>query len=651
MSKKTPSSDLELGLELPITRRDFVGHTLVGTGASLLSMKAPALMAEPSAQQASPGLLGPDWTGPGGSGDYARANGNTHEQVNAAHALRDGQLNSWIDQAEDLDELFDLVIVGGGFSGFGAAFAFQEEAGDNKRCLILDNSAIFGGEAKQNEFLVDGEYLYAPQGSNSFVVHTDEPSFPELWHKLGLPTEFEFETPSGTDKDIRFAPDNFGPMMKWPERASTGYFYDNASGGTWIRDAQKNQFRDAPITADLKKDLNDVLHNRIKPRGLKQNWERELDSMTYHDFLVRHLGVSADVLYQYIDPYFASASFGVSGDAISAYGAYKLQMPGTLGHLSRQQRAAYENRDFYSFPGGNSTMLRHLVKAIAPEAIRGDMSLSDIGYGPVNFAGLDKPGKPFRIRLEATVINVRHDRQADGNEYVSIVYFKNGKSYRVRARAVVMSSGGWITRRVVADLPDSMREAFQQFHHTPMLTVSVALRNWRFLESLGISAARWFNSFSWYANIRRPMIVDGSSAPLHPDKPAVMTLYVPFIQFSGKPLQVQASMGRAELMSRSYRDYEREIRQQLVNMFGPHGFDPRRDIAGIVLNRWGHAYIAPQPGFYFGTEGQASPREVVNEGYGRIAFGHSEITGFQAWSSGYAQGRRAIEKILDYALA
>ena len=32
-------------------------------------------------------LLGPEWTGPGGIGDYIRSNGNTHEVVNAAHSM------------------------------------------------------------------------------------------------------------------------------------------------------------------------------------------------------------------------------------------------------------------------------------------------------------------------------------------------------------------------------------------------------------------------------------------------------------------------------------------------------------------------------------------------------------------------------------
>ena len=326
-------------MDIPITRRDFVGNTLVGAGAGLLAMKSPGLLAEgdSSGKKLSFADLGPDWTGPGGIGDYARANGNTHEEVNAAHALRDDKLKQSINTAKDTDEIYDLIIVGGGFSGFGAGYAFKEKIGDKKKCLILDNHAMFGGEAKQNEFIVDGYRLYGPQGSNSFVVHTDTPSFPDLWYKLGLPTEFEFEELSGTDKDIKFAPDNFGPMMKWPESASTGYFYDTGSNGKWVIDAQQNGFKDAPISENFRRELDDVLNNRIKPEGLSENWEEQFDSMTYHDFLVRKLNVSEDVLYKYIDPYFGSAAFGASGDAISAYAAYKLQMPGTVGHLSKEK--------------------------------------------------------------------------------------------------------------------------------------------------------------------------------------------------------------------------------------------------------------------------------------------------------------------------
>ena len=65
----------------------------------------------------------------------------------------------------------------------------------------------------------------------------------------------------------------------------------------------------------------------------------------------------------------------------------------------------------------------------------------------------------------------------------------------------------------------------------------------------------------------------------------------------------------------------------MTKMFSADGFVAERDIAGIILNRWGHAYISPQPGFHFGKDGEDAPRDVVKRGFGRIQFGHSELTG------------------------
>jgi spermidine dehydrogenase len=70
----------------------------------------------------------------------------------------------------------------------------------------------------------------------------------------------------------------------------------------------------------------------------------------------------------------------------------------------------------------------------------------------------------------------------------------------------------------------------------------------------------------------------------------------------------QQSAGRAELLATSFADYERRVREQLTEMFAATGFDAKRDIAGIVLNRWGHAYCSPQPGFFFGLDGKPLPR-------------------------------------------
>ncbi|MBI4166874.1 MAG: twin-arginine translocation signal domain-containing protein [Acidobacteria bacterium] len=49
-----------VGLGAKITRRDFIGATLIGTGAALLHAACPAAAQE----------LGPAWTGYGGVGDF-----------------------------------------------------------------------------------------------------------------------------------------------------------------------------------------------------------------------------------------------------------------------------------------------------------------------------------------------------------------------------------------------------------------------------------------------------------------------------------------------------------------------------------------------------------------------------------------------------
>jgi spermidine dehydrogenase len=143
-----------------ITRRDFLNGTLVGVGAALLGAAAPGH----ATRQAPAGVLKDAWTGYGGVGDYATSNGNVAAVREAAHLIRDKLTQAMMDDVEDTGEVYDMVIIGGGFSGIGAAYKFHKQFGDSKKCLILENHPVFGGEAKQNEFDVDGYRLYGPQG-------------------------------------------------------------------------------------------------------------------------------------------------------------------------------------------------------------------------------------------------------------------------------------------------------------------------------------------------------------------------------------------------------------------------------------------------------------------------------------------------------
>jgi spermidine dehydrogenase len=84
----------------------------------------------------------------------------------------------------------------------------------------------------------------------------------------------------------------------------------------------------------------------------------------------------------------------------------------------------------------------------------------------------------------------------------------------------------------------------------------------------------------------------------------------------------------------------------MVKMFSAGGFDPGKDIAGIVLNRWGHAYVNAGPGFYFGRNGKAAPRDILRQPLARVAFAHSELEGNQNWPAAVREARRAAEQVM-----
>ena len=82
--------------------------------------------------------LGPEWTGPGGIGDYAKSNGNTAEIVNAAHgAIRNHERDSGLHGAKDTGESYDLVVIGCGIAGLSAGYTYHK-ARPSSSVLMLD---------------------------------------------------------------------------------------------------------------------------------------------------------------------------------------------------------------------------------------------------------------------------------------------------------------------------------------------------------------------------------------------------------------------------------------------------------------------------------------------------------------------------------
>ena len=485
--KKNTCEDKLLGFDTDITRRDFIGSTIIGTGAGLLYANAPGLMRNASAQTLPVPLtgMGPDWTGPGGVGDYKDANGNTHQVLNDGHGIRNGAYEKAFKDAIDSGEVYDLVVVGGGFSGLSAAYRYHEDR-PNGSVLILDNHAIFGGEAKQNEFDVDGVRLWGPQGSNGSVFPPNRTK-PIGWHhhywdKLGLPQEFKYQAAKGLEKDLKIPKDVYSPMHIAWEQADLAHYHENHG---MVMNPWNTGFKDAPIADGLKRDLLQMeLYKGVPYR--KEDWHHWLDTMTYEEFL---------------DP---------SRRRFKRRGA--LSQPADRGHGLRtgngrdirifRLRVRPTGRDFLQtlcrtgrpvrvrLPGifprrqyGNCPPLRQGHDTGRPS--KGDNSLSAVLFNDVNWNELDRAGQPTRMRLSATVAGVTHDGSPNSAKSVSVIYYRDGKLHKVKAKNVVMASGQWVNRLVCKDLSPEYQDAMATFHHAPMHTINVALRNWKFLEKLG----------------------------------------------------------------------------------------------------------------------------------------------------------------------
>ncbi len=627
------SEDRDLGLDTSITRRDFLDAALLAAGAALLHTPAP-LLAQASAPSANPA-----WDGYGGVGDYARSHGNSWAALSTSHDLRDGKLANARARATDTGERYDLIVVGGGLSGLGAAVFFQKLRGG--RCLVLDNHALMGGEARRNEFDVDGVHLIGPQGSNNFGTRLPQSWAGDYWKELGLPhgtDAFEFQAWGPGVKPLEVTRDNYEFQLWWDEFSSHGFFFQENSGAMrLVRDAFRSGLPDTPWSEKLR---GDYMRWRSNPKVYDgPDLARWLDGMTYEQLLTRELGLDPAVA-RYADPILAAAAGGLGSDVISAQCAAQVSLPGTGNGRSVSHSLSEQLPFAASFPGGNDGIMRHVLKKLVPRAIVGD-GFAGILNGRLRFAELDKAGIPTRIRLGATAIRVTNLPNGD----VEVVYSVGGTLHKTTAAGVVMANGAWSSQHIVADVGDAHRAAFTDFVRAPMLVVNVALRRWRFMYDLGITAASYRDGFGFSCNIRQSMVAGDYRPQLHPDRPTVLTFYVPFDR-AGASLKDQAVSARTELLGSSYRDLERRIREQMVRLFSRGGFDARADIAGIVLNRWGHAFVCPAPGFYFGRNGKPAAPDVLRQAVGRVAFANAELHGHQNWRDATAEGKRAVEQLL-----
>ena len=637
--KTDPAQDRALGMATPIARRDFLNGALV-TGATAAAAAWPH--AAEAAPQDDAGYYPPSLTGMRGSHPGS---------FEAAHSLRDGTFWDKAAKPSGAEQDFDLVIVGGGISGLAAAY-FYRQARPRAKILILDNHDDFGGHAKRNEFNLDGRMGLM----NGGTLEIDSPRpysavAAGLIAALGIEpeklektcTDTGFYERQGMTMGLFLNREQFGRDALLPGMMTTPW---------------SELLKSAPLTDRVKADAARIqagLGDHLPGLSSVQKKDK-LSRISYGDYMVKIMGADPGVLPIFQDS--THDEWGVGIDAVSALDAWGFGLPGfdglklDPGTTPRMgfTPAGYEQGGSYKFhfPDGNASIARLLVRKLIPAALPGH-SAADIVTSKADYAEMDKPGNPVRIRLSSFVAGVRNTGGAGHPNGVELVYDRFGKLTRVRAKTAIMACYNMMIPYLCPEMPAAQKDGLHYMVKTPLIYTSVAIRNYRAWHKLGISNVYCPGSYHCTMRLDPATAIGGFKSVGDIDQPVLVHLVRTPCQ-PGLDEREQNRAGRAEILATSFETFERNIRDQMARILGPGGFNPTRDITAITVNRWPHGY-AYEYNYLFDpvwAPGQA-PHEVGRKPFGRIFIANSDSGAGAYTDVAIDQGHRAVREALETA--
>ena len=654
------ADDRALGMDRAISRRDFInGVSATAAGALLLPKWALAMEAgQDYAPELATGYYPPALTGM--RGDHAGS-------FEVAHALRDRRSID-LSAATHTGETYDLVVVGAGMSGLAAAYYFLKNVGRDARVLILDNHDDFGGHAKRNEFRHDGKLL----AINGGTLNIEAPfryfeTSKQLLHDIGVDLD-RFTTSNAKNRDLYrslgLGNAHFFDKETWGAdrlavRASGGR--GAAGGGAYSAEF----LAQTPLSAQAQKDML-RLYTKGQPDympGLSSAEKKNrLAQMSYQDYLLNVVKLDRQVLWFFM--HFGEGNFCVGADATPALFGWEMGQPGfeslhleptpdgVLADLPGPQhgRQRPDRGGAVHFPDGNATVARLLVRWLIPDAVPGT-TMEDVGAARVNYALLDRASQNARIRLNSTVVNVRHSGDVSSATEVVVSYNRGGKVADVRAKAVVMACWNMFIPYLAPELPVTQKEALSYGVKGPLVYTSVGVKNWTAWQKLGISNVNAPTMFHSGVALTEAVSLGELQHAQNPNEPVALHL-TKIPTAPGKPRKEQHRLGRAELLSTTFDTFERNIRDQLARILGAGGFDPARDIVAITINRWPHGYAytynsLADPMEWVYTSTNARPNVAARQPYGRITIANSDAGASPHTDTAFAEAHRAVGEVLE----
>ena len=642
--------------KLKITRRDFLdGVALMGGAAALSPLH---VFGEHSQDELSGGVYPPTLTG---------LRGNHPGSYDVAHALaRGGQRPT---QFEEVDYVYDLVVVGAGISGLTAAYLFRKGFGPEAKILLLDNHDDFGGHAKRNEFNTNGRTLLGVGGSLNLEQAAMGAAARSLLEEIGV----DFTSLRRSIEPDYMIHDVMSPHGLY--LTASVYGTDRAMNGQWnLTWAGAGDFQSAIRSLQLPPSDEQGLINLISgeqdflPGMSAQEREQFMHSTSYERFLSEHVGLSPEAV-QITEPWI-KALFGVSVASVSIYEALYSGAPGAAALLPpapeapdvdtangeaedpeaqdpEAQDPEAEDSGAYRYPlypDGNASVARLLVRHLIPRVTAGNTE-ENIVTSTFDYAQLDREGAPVRLRLNSTAVNVRN--RDDGLTEAS--YVVAGKAQTVRAKHCILAGYGGMVPHLCPELPPAQKENLAYGVKVPFICTNVLLRSGASIRKAGVSGYQCPGSFYSLVATAPPVSQGKFQPPTQVDDPLVVWM----IHAAAPPATGDQSSrdlyrsGRHQLLSMSFEDIEAATLSQLEGMFGATGFNAETDVEAITANRWAHGYAYEYMELHDPAwpEGEA-PHELGRAPIGRISIANSDSEAHAYVQSAIDAAIRAVDEVL-----
>jgi len=642
--------------KLKITRRDFLdGVALMGGAAALSPLH---VFGEHSQDELSGGVYPPTLTG---------LRGNHPGSYDVAHALaRGGQRPT---QFEEVDYVYDLVVVGAGISGLTAAYLFRKGFGPEAKILLLDNHDDFGGHAKRNEFNTNGRTLLGVGGSLNLEQAAMGAAARSLLEEIGV----DFTSLRRSIEPDYMIHDVMSPHGLY--LTASVYGTDRAMNGQWnLTWAGAGDFQSAIRSLQLPPSDEQGLINLISgeqdflPGMSAQEREQFMHSTSYERFLSEHVGLSPEAV-QITEPWI-KALFGVSVASVSIYEALYSGAPGAAALLPPAPEAPdvdtangeaedpeaqdpeaqdpdAEDSGAYRYPlypDGNASVARLLVRHLIPRVTAGNTE-ENIVTSTFDYAQLDREGAPVRLRLNSTAVNVRN--RDDGLAEAS--YVVAGKAQTVRAKHCILAGYGGMVPHLCPELPPAQKENLAYGVKVPFICTNVLLRSGASIRKAGVSGYQCPGSFYSLVATAPPVSQGKFQPPTQVDDPLVVWM----IHAAAPPATGEQSsrdlyrLGRHQLLSMSFEDIEAATLSQLEGMFGATGFNAETDVEAITANRWAHGYAYEYMELHDPAwpEGEA-PHELGRAPIGRISIANSDSEAHAYVQSAIDAAIRAVDEVL-----